>query len=81
MKTIRINAKCSDLFWAALEVDGKRIGEIDGYVPGWFPNPAEEHYGDYVSLEIDLSTGKILNWKKPTRTNLLDFKAPEGVQP
>ena len=72
-KTIRLNAKCVDLFWAALIVDGKSAGEIDGYVPAWFPNPTEEHYGDYVSLIIDLETGRILNWKKPTAANLKDF--------
>jgi hypothetical protein len=73
-KTIRINAKCSDLFWAALDEGENRVGEIDGYVPAWFPNPQEEHYGDYVSLEIDVKTGRILNWKRPTTDNLKDFK-------
>jgi hypothetical protein len=25
-----------------------------------------KHYGDYVRLDIDLETGRILNWVKPT---------------
>lgn len=75
MKTINITAKCSDAFWAALAVDGQRVGEYDGYVPAWFPNTGEEHYGDYVSLTIDVETGKIVNWKKPTTKDLAIFKS------
>lgn len=62
MKTIKISAKCSDMFNA--QYDGK---SYSGYVPDWMPG---EHYGDYVNLEIDLETGKILDWKKPTKTQL-----------
>ena len=69
-KTIRISAKCSDLFSATLKQDGKEIGVYDGYVPKFFPG---EHYGDYVELEIDIVTGKILNWKKPTAKDLEIF--------
>jgi hypothetical protein len=74
MRTIRINAKCADLFTAQLTENGVTIGEYDGYVPAWLPNPSVEHYGDYVDMEIDIDTGKIVNWKKPTRANLDDFK-------
>jgi len=58
-----------DLFAASLhDSDGRQIGsEYDDYVPGWFP---EDHYGDYVMLDIDVETGRILNWKKPTETQL-----------
>jgi hypothetical protein len=69
-RTIRISAKCSDMFDVQLMEDGKRVGEYSGYVPTWFPNPTEDHYGDYVQLDIDVDTGQILNWKKPTKTNL-----------
>lgn len=72
MTTIKICAKCSDMFSAQLIEDGKRIGEYNGYVPKWFPNPNVQHYGDYVELEIDIATGKIVNWKKPTAAQL-DF--------
>lgn len=77
MKTIKITAKCSDMFSAALFENGVLKGEYDGYVPAWFPAPTVQHYGDYVELTIDLDTGKIVNWKKPTRANLADFKEPE----
>jgi hypothetical protein len=62
--TISFSAKCSDMFGATfLDADGKEVAKYDGYVPGFFP---EEHYGDYVQLDIDLATGQIKNWKAPT---------------
>ncbi len=71
MKTISICAKCSDLFTATLRDNGKNVGEYNGYVPDFMPG---ENYGDYVLLDIDVNTGKILNWKKPTKTDLTIFK-------
>lgn len=68
---IKVTAKCSDMFAASLKDDaGKLVGTYDGYVPKWFPNPTTEHYGDYVELEIDVATGKIVGWKKPTKAEL-----------
>jgi hypothetical protein len=29
-----------------------------------------DHFGDYIMLEIELATGKILNWKPPTQDQL-----------
>jgi hypothetical protein len=57
---ISINAKCSDLCYTVIKDNKDRIiMEHDGYVPDFMP---DEHYGDYVILDIDLRTGKILNW-------------------
>ena len=70
-RIISITAKCSDMFFAALTVDGERVGGYDGYVPSFFPG---EHYGDYVELRIDVDTGQILNWNKPTAKDLKIFK-------
>jgi len=68
IKTVFICAKCSDLCSIQFfNKDGDKIGERDGYVPDWMP---EEHYGDYIELEIDVETGQILNWKKPTQRQL-----------
>lgn len=65
--TLSITAKCSDMFHAGLHGDGiVGTAHYDGYVPAWFPNPKVEHYGDYVELRIDVATGQILNWKKPS---------------
>jgi len=82
---LKICAKCSDLFTANLIGDnGKVIGEYDGYVPFFMPG---DHGGDYVILDIDVDTGKILNWKKPTKKRLEQdmVKVPESepafVQP
>lgn len=57
---ISISAKCSDLC-ATMIYNSKRelLYEHDGYVPDFMP---DDHYGDYVILDIDLKTGKILNW-------------------
>lgn len=73
MRIISISAKCSDMFSASFK-DDKSFKEFDGYVPEWFPNSKVEHYGDYVQLDIDIDTGKIINWKTPSETNLKDFK-------
>ena len=67
---ISISAKCSDMFAASLKQDERVIGNYDGYVPDWFPNPRAEHFGDYVELQIDIETGRIVNWKKPTQAQL-----------
>ena len=77
-RTISISAKCSDLFTAMLreksgdEINSHYVGEYQGYVPDFFPG---NHYGDYVELEIDVETGQILNWKKPTKKDLKIFVA------
>ena len=73
-QTIVVTAKCSDMFSAMLKEDKMVVGRYDGYVPSWFPNSQEDHYGDYIQLDIDVDTGKILNWKKPTAKMLEDFK-------
>lgn len=67
-RIIKISAKCSDLFSADFDINGNKVGEYDGYVPDFFPG---EHYGDYVTLNIDIDTGKILNWKVPNSAQLV----------
>lgn len=69
MRIITICAKCSDMFSASLNDNGK-VKNYYGYVPDFFP---EEHYGDYIEFKIDIDTGKILNWKKPTIKDLKIF--------
>lgn len=74
--TVRIVAKCSDLCFATLmDSDGKAIAEHNGYVPEFMPG---EHYGDYVELDIELATGKVLNWKVPFEEDLqkTEWKKP-----
>ena len=62
-KVLSITAKVNDRFIATLIVDGKGVKTHNGYVPKFMP---EDHYGDYVELEIDIETGQILNWSKPS---------------
>ena len=66
-QTIQITAKCNDMFWASLRENGQLTREYEGYVPKFMPG---EHCGDYVELSIDVATGQILNWKKPSQTQL-----------
>jgi hypothetical protein len=67
---IHVTAKCSDLFGMTVtNANGKEVLEYDGYVPDFFPG---EHYGDYVILEIQADTGLIVNWKAPTKADLID---------
>ena len=66
-RTIMISAKCSDLFYAEL-FDGR---VYEGYVPDLFTDG--KGGGDFVRLEIDLDTGKIVDWEKPTEDDLDDI--------
>jgi len=66
-RILRICAKTCDLFNAKYIVDDKEVTSHDGYVPEFMP---EEHYGDYVELDIDIDSGLIVNWKTPTEKEL-----------
>ncbi len=71
MPIIQMSAKCSDMFSATLLTnDGRKVGEYEGYVPDFFPG---QHFGDYVQFDIDTDTGKIMNWKRPTKKDLEIF--------
>lgn len=64
VKEIRVHIKVCDRFDGTfVDAQGETLRDYEGYVPGFFPG---DHYGDYLILNIDLETGQILNWKKPT---------------
>lgn len=68
---LKMSLKVSDSFFCVIyDKDGNKISDYNGYVPSFFPG---NHYGDYVMLDIELSTGKILNWKKVVPENIEDF--------
>lgn len=71
-KTLEIHCKVSDRFTARLiDQNGEIIhDQDDGYVPGFMPG---QHYGDYLILDVDLDTGKILNWKAPTAEQIQEW--------
>jgi hypothetical protein len=60
-KILSIHLKVRDEFSATLKDEaGKTIREQeDGYVPDFMPG---EHHGDYVILDIDVTTGQVTNW-------------------
>lgn len=68
-KVLKLRLQVRDEFTATL-VD--RTGEAirhqdDGYVPRFMPG---NHFGDYVILDIDIETGQVLNWTKPSEEDL-----------
>jgi hypothetical protein len=66
---LEVSAHCSDLCSVvASNADGDTIQAGDGYVPDFMPG---QHYGDAVTLKIDVATGKILNWKAPTDAQIM----------
>ena len=71
-KTLKIHMKVCDTFCADLVSDKNEIihSQIDNYVPGFMPG---DHYGDYLILDIDLDTGKIVNWDKPSAQDIQDW--------
>ena len=74
VKIVSVNGKTSDNCYVELkDVYGKTIASHDGYVPSFLPGGG----GDYLELEIDINTGKILNWKVPTADNLQEEVAEE----
>lgn len=73
---LKINMKVSDRFAAQLI---SAAGEVvhdqeDGYVPDFMPGT---HYGDYVMLNIDITTGQITNWQVPSPEQIQEWINPE----
>ena len=76
VKTLKIHLKVSDQFTASLESSTGTVlhQQDDGYVPSFMPG---QHYGDYVILDIDIDTGMITNWKKPTPEDIESWISEE----
>jgi hypothetical protein len=72
LTVIDITVKCSDLFLAFLErANGEMVGNYEGYVPNIMPPDEDGHVDtDHLHLRVDIHTGQILNWKRPTRKQL-----------
>ena len=71
-KEIRIYCHIRDGFTAHIyDQHGEEIGgQDDGYVPDFMP---DDHYGDYLILNIDLETGQVTNWQKPAAEQIEKF--------
>lgn len=65
VKSVEVHVKvCDSGNYELKGMAGETLGVIEeDYVPSFFPG---EHYGDYLIFNIDLETGQILNWKKPS---------------
>jgi len=65
-KTIRFYGKTSDRFNGSFTDEDGNEKEFDNYPPKFIGR-------DGVSMEIDLETGQILNWKPPTDEDIEDY--------
>jgi len=76
VKTLKVHLKVNDRFTASLETSaGTQIfDQDDGYVPGFMPG---DHYGDCVILDIDIDTGQITNWNKPSAQQIEEWISVE----
>jgi hypothetical protein len=73
-KTIHLNTKCSDQCdVTVLDTEGNPLKRHYGYVPHFFPKGG----GDYLRLEIDATTGQILNWGPDVMEAIREFVDPE----
>jgi len=75
-KVLHVYCKVCDNFtaWIADQNDDEIHRQDDGYVPGFMPG---DHYGDYLILDIDLDTGRILNWKATTAEQIEEWISPK----
>ena len=71
-KEIRIHIKVRDSFAASINDQfGEEIAFQEyGYVPEFMPG---HRYGDYLILNIDLDTGVVTNWVKPSQDAVESF--------
>ncbi|HAS8352130.1 TPA: hypothetical protein I7721_13605 [Vibrio vulnificus] len=68
LKEMRLCINVRDGFTCGLHnPDGGEFASHAGCVPDFFPG---DHYGDYLMLNIDVETGQITNWKKPTAEDI-----------
>lgn len=65
-KEMHFYAKCSDLFHGSFYDENDNESEFDGYPPAFIGR-------DGVSLTIDLETGQILNWTKPSDEDIEEY--------
>jgi len=71
-KTLMVYAKVGSTLNVHLIGSDKQViaEQEDGPVPAFMPG---EHYGEYVIFDIDIDTGQIINWRKPTVRQVMDW--------
>lgn len=69
IKFMRVRGKCDDRSQViATNSDGGILFNIDGYMPSGLGFGRS----DYIEFVIDIETGQIMNWKKPSEQALID---------
>jgi hypothetical protein len=71
MGILSISAKCSDLCFTSFTDAKGNVTKSDGYVPQGI-GIDETGTGDYVSMDIDMLTGQILNWTPVTDAKVIE---------
>jgi hypothetical protein len=70
-RTIQFYGKTADCFSCVIKEDGKQIGkEHEGYPPLFLGS-------DGISMEIDLETGQIQDWRKPDEDEIEELIGQE----
>ncbi len=72
-----INAKCSDLCFTELIDKGKVVAMSDGYVPR-IKGVGADGFGDYVNIEIDTVTGKVVGFETNTEETIRELIEDES---
>ncbi len=72
-RILKISAHCQDRFSASVSGDKELNND---YGPNYVPSDLGIGGGDYIDLEIDLDTGQIINWKKPSDETLKQLFNP-----
>ena len=69
VKTVSVHVKVCDRGCYEFKTPtGTTLKSLDeDYVPDFFPG---DHYGDYLILDIDLETGLITNWNRPSSSDV-----------
>jgi CDP-diacylglycerol pyrophosphatase len=68
IRTLHIHAQCVDRATVnAKDANRSTLLEHQGYLPHGLGLGG----GDYIKFEVDIETGQILNWEKPTYVSIL----------
>jgi hypothetical protein len=70
IKTILISAHCADRSnFIAKDANGRFLLDTD---PDYVKAGLGFGKGDYVEIEVNIETGQVVGWKKPTEDDMMD---------
>jgi len=73
---ITVGGKCSDMAWFNVTKDGVPVIDHHGYMPSIKSIGGD----DYIELDIDNETGKIIGWVPLTDASIEDLKDELGIE-